>query len=981
MRNSVWQKTVKECADPPRARDFMDKLLASSAAPTLKKYTADQARILLALLSGSQASAELLLLHPDWLATSLFDPDYLKCPRQKQGLRREVDLWLLPLLQERGYPEALARLRQFKQREMLRIATRDLARIAALEETLLEISNIADVCLEDVFRLCFRQLCERFGQPYHQDAEPQWLRTEFCVIGLGKLGGHELNYSSDIDVVFVYSEEGTVFKIPPTKAAAPATAMSNHQFFTRLAEAIIAEVSRLGPDGTLFRIDLRLRPEGNAGRLVRSLGSYENYYAQSGQTWERMMLMKARGVAGNTSLAGEFLEMTQTFRYPRSLGERTLQEVAAMKSRIETEVVKDGELDRHVKLGRGGIREVEFIAQTLQLLNAGRIPFLQEPRTLAALEKLVQYNLLQSEDALDLTRAYCFLRNVEHRLQMEANLQTHTIPTEPAARARLAALMGFGTVAGFETALREHTGRVRRVYDKLLKTDLPPIRTHLPAEFQGAKDQWFRLLAEASFRDPEKAFRLLELFVQGPGYIHVSSRTVELGRDLITRLLKMCPKTGSSARAPSDGKWLSDPDRVLARLDSFVQAYGARATLFETWVSNPSLFDLLLLLFDRSEFLAEVAIRVPDLVDDLVLSGRLRRAKTSAEILKDLRHGLADPDQRLWIRRYHQAEFMRLGLRDILGLVDFEQNLTELTSLADACLQYALEVVLKENQLSRAPFAIIGLGKLGGAELTYGSDLDVLFVTNARTKALPPLQGLAAKVLDLLSSQTELGAVFHTDARLRPDGTKGLLVNTLPAYEEYYRQRALLWEIQTLTRTRPIAGDVEVGERFRRLTATLTNFKNPSQPLAAYSPAWREEIGRMRQRIEKERVPAGKQALAFKTGAGGLVDAEFIAQTLCLANGWQEPHSLRALERAQQQKALPEPEATLLLDNYRKLRRIEGILRRWSYEGESEFPAEPEPQYRVAVRCGFANAEAFFKAVSEYRAAIRSVYAKVIPLA
>jgi glutamate-ammonia-ligase adenylyltransferase len=453
---------------------------------------------------------------------------------------------------------------------------------------------------------------------------------------------------------------------------------------------------------------------------------------------------------------------------------------------------------------------------------------------------------------------------------------------------------------------------------------------------------------------------------------------------------------------------LSDPDRVVTRLDSFIEAYGTRTALFEMWNGNPAAFELMLLLFDRSEFLAEAAIRDPDLIDDFVAGGRLRQRKTAPEILKDLRHGHGDEDQFLWLRRYHEAELMRLGLRDILGLADFEQNLAELSALADACLQYALEVVMRKNKIRTPPFVIIGMGKLGGCEIDYGSDLDLLFVTDAKTKELPKLQRLAVEVMELLSRRTEQGMVFHTDARLRPDGEKGLLVNTLAAYEDYYRQRAQLWEIQALTRTRPVAGNVALGEKFQKLAATLTDFSEVSKTKnrrgelyepqtspdklgrrgtppsekkktavlpACFMPDWKKQIHQMRLRIEKERTPHGRDDLAIKTGKGGLMDAEFIAQALCLESGWQEANTLRALERAREAGALPDAEK--LLDNYRKLRRVEGILRRWSYEGETVLPDDPAPYYRVSVRCGFPSPEEFGKALAKWRQAIREVYAKV----
>ncbi|MBM3838654.1 MAG: bifunctional [glutamate--ammonia ligase]-adenylyl-L-tyrosine phosphorylase/[glutamate--ammonia-ligase] adenylyltransferase [Verrucomicrobia bacterium] len=973
MTGTVWQNAIRSCADSARARQGLEKLQSTGAASVLQSVSPEQARVLAALWSGSEALSELFAAHPEWLAT-LLDTESLRGPRRAQGLEREVQSWLGPLLDTANYAGAYAKLRQFKQREMLRIAARDLARWGDVREITREISDVADVCLETVYQLCARQLTERLGQPYHQDAGGPWRPTEFCVLGMGKLGGQELNYSSDVDVLFVYEEEGHLFKLPPRKGQNPGSGLSNHQFFRRLSEAIIAELSALTSDGALFRIDLRLRPEGDAGPLARSLSSYENYYAQWGQTWERMMLIKARRVAGNVALSTEFLEMIQPFRYPRALSERILQEIADMKQRIENEVVRSGEMDRNVKLGRGGIREIEFVAQSLQLLHAGRAPFLQDSQTLSTLQKLVRYGVLPAGDARDLIEAYGFLREVEHRLQMEGNLQTHTIPSDPPACQRLAALMGFDSTAAFENTRQTHCENVRRIYGALLQTKQSPTGKKLP-DLQEGEAAWRALLDEHRFRDAERAWPMLREFVQGPGYVHLSPRTSELALELVSRFLALC--RGQSVKAPhaqSGPIRLSDPDRVLARLDSFVSAYGSRALLYETWVNNPALFELLLLLFDRSEFLAEIAIRTPDLVDELVLSGRLRRRKMAEEILEDLRYGLADPDQSAWLRRYYYAELMRLGLRDIAGLADFEQNLAELSALAEACLQYALDVVMRRHKLRTAPFAIVGLGKLGGAEINYGSDLDILFVAGPAQKKLPRLQRLAAEVMELLSKPTEAGVTFLTDPRLRPDGEKGLLVNTLAAHEEYYRHRAQQWEIQAISRARPVAGHADTGRKFAELAARLSNFRTPSLPLAAYSSAWKSEIHKMRLRIEEERTPPGKEPLAIKTGAGGLIDAEFLAQVLCLENGFHEPNTLRALERGRETHAMPEGDAVALLENYRKLRRIEGILRRWSFEGETLLPDDPAPLYRVAVRCGFANADDFMKAVAGYRKAIREVY-------
>jgi glutamate-ammonia-ligase adenylyltransferase len=976
MANPALKQTIETSPDPERAARFLTQLRQTSAAAALETASADRLQPLTSVLAGSQYLSELLVRYPDWVPM-LLDPESLRYPRKTQGLQRELSHLLDEPLAGQDQVAAWRALREFKQRQTLRIAARDLARLGHGAEITQELSDLADACLQAACRMVEDQWGRRLGRPWHCDPGGRWHPTPFCVLGMGKLGGQELNYSSDVDLLFVYGDEGQVLLTPPKGREGQGKGLTNHQFFTRVAESLIAELTRLAPEGSLYRIDLRLRPEGPSGPLVRSLSSYENYYAQWGQTWERMMLLKARCTAGDPALAAEFLDTVQPFRYPRSLSERILREVAGMKARIETEVLKSDELERNVKLGRGGIREIEFVVQTLQLLHAGRQPFLQEWRTLPALDKLAQYRLLDPEEAPRLRDAYLFLRDVEHRLQMENGLQTHSLPRDARARGRLARLMGCRHLAEFEARLRDHTSRVRRVYESLLKSSASSTSSALPLDLEADAPAWKRLLAEHAFRDPNQALHLIRHFVLGPGYVHVSPRTTELARDLITQLLGLCPSRNE------DGPWtmpnpaLSDPDRVLARMDSFIAAYGSRALLYETWTSNPSLFRLLLMLFDRSEFLAEMAIRTPDLVDDLELSGRLRRAKTAEETLHDLHYGLADADQQLWLRRYHQAEFMRIGLRDILGLSDFEQNLAELTALAEACLRYACEVVCRRHRLRSSPFAILGLGKLGGRELIYGSDLDVIFVSARPGKNTERLQALAVEVRELLSAPTELGVAYKIDTRLRPDGEKGLLVNSLKAHEDYYRQRGQLWEIQALTRARAVAGDPATGRAFENLAAQLTNFARPDPSLMAYTPDWKSQIIRMRERIEKERTPAGKGQLAFKTGSGGLVDAEFIAQMFALEHGWQESNTLRALLRAREAKVLPEPDATPLIDNYRQLRRIEGILRRWSFEGENLFPDDPAPQYRVAVRCGFASAAAFLQAVDDCRKGIREVYLRI----
>lgn len=985
MKNSIWAEAIANSADPARVRHFVQVLTEAGAGDAMGRLPPEGIRIVTTVLAGSRALGNLLVFHPEWLQS--LELERIRFPRRAEGLRNEASEGTNSFLEQRETAAALRWLRRFRQKETLRIAARDLAGLGNVPEITRELSDLADVILSAVWRISYDVTSLRYGRPWHTDQSGNWTETASAVLGLGKLGGQELNYSSDVDVMFLYDEEGQVFKEPPRKGRTPRSMMPSHQFFNRVAEAFIAEISGATAEGSLFRIDLRLRPEGASGPLCRSLGSYENYYAQWGQTWERMMLIKARGVAGSSSLAGEFLEMVQPFRYPRTFGEDVVYEIAVMKDRIESEVLRSGEIERNVKLGRGGIREIEFIVQSQQLLHAGRIPFLQGAQTLPTLGKLARYGLLTEEKVRELTGSYCFLRTIEHRLQMEENLQTHTIPEGRPARERLARLMKFPSWRDLDLELRSRRDGVRKVFNRLFRTQRKPSRAEeLPSEFSGAEAEWTSILSRHSFRDPVRAFAAVREFVEGPGYVHVSQRTAALARRLLPRFFAICPKRSSksvpggkrdSAAESQEPFQLSDPDRVLTRLDSFIAAYGARAVLFELWNSNPTIFDLLVKLFDRSEFLAELAIRTPDMVDELVTSGRLRRRKGVEETLRDLRHGREDDDQLLWMRRYHQVELMRIGLRDILGLADPEQYLAELSALAEASLQYALEVTLRRHRLKAAPIAIIGLGKLGGREIDYGSDLDIVFVADEKAKDLRKLQQAALDVMDLLSKRTELGIVFQTDARLRPDGEKGLLLNSLRAFEDYYRKRAQLWEIQALSRCRFVAGDVKVGQRFEQLSARLADFSRPDLPLSAFSTDWKQAMHRMRMRIERERTPAGKDELAIKTGKGGFMDAEFIAQALCLEHGWREPNTLRALEKGSDAGVLPG--VAKLITAYRELRRVEGILRRWSYEGETVLPDDPAPYYRVSVRCGFSTPEEFRSAVADWRQEMRAAYSRVFP--
>src|SRR6202030_3066714 len=396
-------------------------------------------------------------------------------------------------------------LRRWKNKEMTRIALRELAGAAALEETTTELSQLAEICVREVFAHWNAKLREL----------PESPAADFAILALGKLGGRELNHSSDVDLIFLYSEEG---ELSPR--------LSYHQWFNRLAEKILETFSARDPEGALFRIDLRLRPEGSAGPLARSLESMENYYAGFGETWERIALIKARGIAGSRELTYEFLRQHQPFIYPRSPTPDLLDEIARIKRRIERDVARSDALDRDVKLGRGGIRKIEFVVQTLQFIHGGRRAFLQEPSTLNALRALARLELIPRAEVVDLDRAYRFLRQVEHRLQIEAEQQTHTVPREPEAVRRLALSLGFSSNEQFTAALNEAMRSVRVIFQRII--------TQTPAETKA--------IDLSMFRDAKRASKALADLASGLASGHLAPRTRQVFRNLRPLLLSWLEK-------------------------------------------------------------------------------------------------------------------------------------------------------------------------------------------------------------------------------------------------------------------------------------------------------------------------------------------------------------------------------------------------------------------------------------------------------
>src|SRR5947207_2645140 len=541
---------------------------------------------------GEAALIHLLAVSSICAARLTHDPDSLLwlCQPQVCGAPRGYAEMLGYLQRSAGNSiadQGFSALRFWKGREMTSIAVRELANVASLEETTGELSQVAEICIRNVFEHWNTELRQQYGSP----------KAEFAILALGKLGGGELNHSSDVDLLFLYSEEGQL-----------TAHVSYHEFFNRLGKRILETFSTRHPAGSLFRVDLRLRPEGSAGPLARSLDSMENYYAGFGETWERLALIKARGIGGSRELAYEFLRQHQPFIYPRSVSPDLLAEIAIIKPRIERDIVGTENLERDVKLGRGGIRDIEFIVQTLQLIHGARHPFLQEPSMLKALRALRELDLLPNSEVLALDNTYRFLRRVEHRLQIEAEQKTHVVPRDHAALRRLELSLRFSSSEDFTTALQERMRAVRPIFERIVSgTSTVPTK---------ADDLEI-------FIDQKGAAKALSDLVQGAASFHIAPRTRQVFRKLRPALLEWIAKT-------------ADPDATLNQFVRLVEGYGLRSLFFELLVANPRLLELVVKTFDASRFAGDLLIRRPQLLEDITRDPTFGEPRSVAENLKRL---------------------------------------------------------------------------------------------------------------------------------------------------------------------------------------------------------------------------------------------------------------------------------------------------------------------------------------------------------
>jgi glutamate-ammonia-ligase adenylyltransferase len=871
---------------------------------------------------------------------------------------------LSPTIANAGsFADFCAALRRHKQREYLRIGARDLMASVTLEETVRELTALADASLEASYRFCRAEVEKDYGSLNLPGTDKP---NRFVVLGMGKLGGGELNFSSDVDVIYLYEDdEGESTGGGKGKVGA-------RDFFGAVGQKIIHAMGDVTEDGFVFRIDLRLRPLGANGPLVQSMNSAMLYYESWGQCWERAALIKARPVAGDLALGASFLKEISPFIYRRYLDYTTVDELRHMKMRIENELLTGDEKSRNIKLGYGGIREIEFFTQALQLVNGGYEPKLRGPSTLPALVELARHNFISADERDKLTEAYRFLRQAEHKVQIVQEAHAHSIPEgkdEEKAYARRLGYQRKGKQSELELFWRDHrkyTNTVCGTFDRLFYGAQKEIENEGVAgsiwNDLDNQELIIRELDAAGFADPAKAFENLLAVRDGEVFSPPSPKRLKVLRSLGPALIAEITKSGA-------------PDQALFNLAQFTHRLGGRTGFLTLLAENPQTMRLLITLFADSQFLTDLFLRRPELIDTLIRVDLTQVEKSKVAMLGELRAALDASDNDLEaklnaIRRYKTEEFIRIGLHDLGQSIDLVPALQQLSDLAEACLQAALDLTLAEQSekfgaVPGGKFVVIGGGKLGAREIDYNSDLDLVFIYQAAEEAesaggshgkLPAHEffvRVGQKLPTYLAAPTEEGIAYKIDMQLRPSGKAGPVVCSLDAYREYHHTDSQLCERQALIKTRFIAGDPTLGHAVEKIIERFAYGSGLSADGVA-------EIHHLRMRMERELAGEDESRFNLKKGRGGLVDIEFLTQMLQLAHGHRLPTlrrraTLDALKALGDAKILPSRQSRLLADGYLFLRQLDHRLRLERDQSIDAFDAEPGRVDSIAKALGYGN--------------------------
>ena len=927
--------------------------------------------------------ATLLVRDPARLVRVAADP-YLTREKPREVLATELGA---AVAGARTPADLRAALRRVRADELVRLGVREIAQDRDVEVGR-ELARLADACFDAAIAFHDAALRARYGVPTCVEDDGTVHEVRLAVIGMGKLGGDELNFASDVDVIYVYSSD-----------QGEAGELSLHEYFAKLATQVTGALSDVTEDDRVFRVDLRLRPEGARGAIANSVAQMERYYETFGRPWERQAWIKARACAGDPALGAEVLAMLRPFVFPRLVSPTVIDEVRDLNRRIKRELVRPRRPSAagtaegfDLKNGEGGIREIEFFVQALQLIHAGKRPQLQRRGTRAALDALLFAGLVTDDEHGALGRAYRWLRHAEHVLQLEAGLQTQTLPSAPDALAWCAGRLGYPTAAALAAELALHTGAVARLFATLGD----------PADERAE----VRAIVDGDLTDDDEAQALRDL-----GFVDVTAARAELAR--VRRRPGSPLSPGASERAARIGAGLlaeiaasADPDQALRFLGDLVARRGEAWTVWRLLDEHPPILRLLGSLLGASAYLARLLVDSPELIDLLVELGQTAPSRTRTQVAADLTARLALVDARdpeaAWraLAEVKNGHVLRVGLADFAGALDPLAVCEELTAIAEACLAQALELV--EGQLAArhgrppgdARFAVLALGKLGGRELGYAADLDVVFVYDIRgdgagadddacvgaAPGAPVLTTIewfsrcAQRLLGALRQRTDRGRLYEVDTRLRPAGSQGLLVTSLAGWRRYHAAEARLWEHQALTKLRPVAGDAELGAEVARAALATVYGAAPQDPRAIAA-----EVVRMRDRIERELGRPGD----LKTGAGGIMDVEFAAQYLQLVHGHAHP-ALRTTStsvalRAAAAAGLAPPHAIELLDQgYRFLRGIEHRLRVVHDQPIHRLPETRSELDKLARRSGFRDGDVLLEHLSRWQHDIRGAYAALL---
>ncbi len=758
-------------------------------------------------------------------------------------------------------------LRKLRQRVLVRTICRDLNGLAELQEVMSTTSLLAECAISTAINYLNTWQVETYGQPVDAQGSPQGL----IVIGMGKLGGGELNVSSDIDLIFAYENEG---------ATQGERSISNQDFFARLSKKLIAALDEITEDGFVFRVDMRLRPFGSEGALVSNLDALEEYYQNNGREWERYAWIKGRVVAGPQTNIHALL---RPFVFRKYLDYNALASMRDLKLQIHRDVTQKG-LQDNIKLGRGGIREIEFIAQVFQLIRGGRDISLQIRPTLTVLNLLQNKKLLSEKMVAELTEAYVFLRNLEHRLMYVEDRQTQDLPKTDEAKARIAHAMNFPSWAEFLIALNRHRGLVQQHFDATFNDDSDSEQSQQQtvqetAVWQGAleNDAALQALTHGGFGDASQVLQQLQMLRASSRY----QQLPELSRQRFDCLMPLVIRQSGQEK---------NADVALLRTINLLENICRRASYLALLAEYPEALHLVIKLCAASPWLAQYLAAHPILLDELLDTRNLYAPPDFARMQEELKESMlqlqGDTEAQMdTMRHFKQAAILRLAAQDVAGRLTLETLSDYLSALADLILQVSLQTIwrsLKFRHCEMPRFAVIGYGKLGGKELGYLSDLDIIFLyDDDDPDASENYARFAQRINSWFNSVTNAGLLYETDLQLRPDGNSGLLVSSIAAFRDYQLNKAWVWEHQAITRARFVAGDAAIGKAFDAIRLEVMTQTRDTQKLKADVMAMREKM-RAAQRFEKDWFDV-------KHSAGGIIDVEFLVQYLVLAHAKQYP--------------------------------------------------------------------------------------------